>query len=292
MELKKSKVQFNADSHTYFLGETQLSGITGMINNQLFPGSFDNIPKEILENARLRGTNGHNAIDLFLQTGVPSDIELIDGLRKFIEDNNVIPVETEYVVSDEVIFASPIDMVDAEFNLYDWKFTSVLNKSYLQWQLSLYAYLFELQNGFPPKKLYAVHIKDNVFTKVPIERLSDDKLLRLMECELNGTPYVQNELEAIDYQTLILLENELLSQKAILSEIDERHSALKELVRAQMVNAGVKSLDFDGLKITVVEDTTAKTFDAKRFKEENPELAADYERNSTRKGYLKLTIKK
>ena len=40
IELVKSGVVFNEENHTYFLGDKQLSGITGMIKRQLFPDKY------------------------------------------------------------------------------------------------------------------------------------------------------------------------------------------------------------------------------------------------------------
>lgn len=37
IDLVKSSVVFNEEDHTYFLGDKELKGITGMISRQLFP---------------------------------------------------------------------------------------------------------------------------------------------------------------------------------------------------------------------------------------------------------------
>ena len=43
IELVKSGVVFNEENHTYFLGDKQLSGITGMIKRQLFPDKYKSL---------------------------------------------------------------------------------------------------------------------------------------------------------------------------------------------------------------------------------------------------------
>ena len=49
IELKDSGVLFNKERHEYWLGNRQLSGITGMLQRQLFPDEFDNVPEEAIK---------------------------------------------------------------------------------------------------------------------------------------------------------------------------------------------------------------------------------------------------
>ena len=62
IELKESGVIFDAQKHTYHLDGKQLKGITGMIGRQLFPDTYKNVPKDVLEKARVRGSNIHQII--------------------------------------------------------------------------------------------------------------------------------------------------------------------------------------------------------------------------------------
>ena len=57
IELKDSGVVFNKEEHTYRIGDTFLSGITGMLQRQLFPNEFDGIPSAVL-NAAANYGNG------------------------------------------------------------------------------------------------------------------------------------------------------------------------------------------------------------------------------------------
>lgn len=290
-KLIDSKVQFDNGLHSYTLGEKKLQGITGILSKHLFPNSFDMIPDNVLENARQRGTNGHAAIEIYdkLVLITKGQDELLANYINFRKDNGIKVLSNEYLASDNTNFATQIDMVDTEFNLYDWKFTSVLNKSYLQWQLSICAYLFEKQNGFKPNRLFAVHIKDNQFDKTEVERLPDNLIEDLFTAELSGTMYKNDKVATINYEALCLLDNELVKQKEIMAEIEAKYATLKDLVYKQMIENGIKSFDTDNLKITVVADSQSTTFDNKRFKADYSELAKEYEKISNKKGYLKIT---
>lgn len=65
MELKNSGVVFNEELHEYWLGDKQLSGITGMIQRQLFPDEFEGVPEEMMMAAAEYGTDVHASIEDF-----------------------------------------------------------------------------------------------------------------------------------------------------------------------------------------------------------------------------------
>ena len=48
IELKESGVLFNEEEHSYRLDGKELSGITGMLQRQLFPDEFDGIPQSVI----------------------------------------------------------------------------------------------------------------------------------------------------------------------------------------------------------------------------------------------------
>lgn len=65
MKLAQSPVIFNEIDHTYFFGDTQLSGITGIISRYLFPDKYNNVPPYVLEKARLRGSEIHSQLEQY-----------------------------------------------------------------------------------------------------------------------------------------------------------------------------------------------------------------------------------
>jgi hypothetical protein len=182
-----------------------------------------------------------------------------------------------------------IDLVDDNGNFYDFKTTYTLDKSYLSWQLSIGAYLGQQDKELG---LFAIHIRDNNFELIPVDRIPDEQIQQLFECEANGTLYKADAVATIDTSALVLLEETFLSLKSQMDEIDEKRKTLQELVRVQMQERGIKSFETNGLLITDVADTTATSFDSKKFKADYPDLAAKYEKTTKKKGYLKITIKK
>lgn len=84
---------------------------------------------------------------------------------------------------------------EGEISLADIKTTYRIDKESLSWQLSIYAYLFERQNpGLKVRNLYGVWLRGDKSELIPVERRSDEEVMRLMECEVKGEKYLSTEI--------------------------------------------------------------------------------------------------
>lgn len=146
IELAKSQVVFNELDHTYMFNGKQLSGVTSMLSRTLFRDKYKGISKEVLAKAADYGHNIHEQIELVDSLGVTSDTPAVQDYLRMKNDLGVSTLASEYLVSDEDLIASSIDIVFNDLSLVDIKTTSKLDMEYLSWQLSIYAYLFERQN--------------------------------------------------------------------------------------------------------------------------------------------------
>lgn len=184
IELVKSKVVFDEISHTYdFLG-MKLSGITSLLHRTLFADKYTGIDPSILAKAAEYGHNIHEQIEIVDSLGVESDNPSVMDYCRIKRENNLTTLRNEYLVSDELQYASSIDIVFDDFSLADIKTTSKLDMEYLSWQLSIYAYLFELQNpGLKVPRLYAIWLPKPKYgrsTIVEVPRKSKDAIKVLM----------------------------------------------------------------------------------------------------------------
>lgn len=111
IKLVKSPVVFNEENHTYFLGEKQLRGITGMISRQLFPDKYKGVPDHVMRRAADKGSRIHSQCEFVDSTGFePESIEAENYLRERM-NAGYDALANEYTVSDEEYFASNIDCV-------------------------------------------------------------------------------------------------------------------------------------------------------------------------------------
>lgn len=277
-KLVYSPVVYNDIDHSYTLGDTVLSGITGMIGRQLFPDKYSNVPEGLLRSAAERGKNIHAEIEMMLNGFNPSEIS--DEAMAFSMLN--IPVlESEYIVSDGERFASPIDIVTEDLDLCDIKTTYTLDEEYCSWQLSVYAYLFELQNPrLKAGKLKAIWLRGNKAEVVELPRIPSPEIARLLACEAMGerfVPLTPDLSEANDILAKIGdAEKMVLNIKKELDRAEEESKKLKSGLLKIMQGAGVTKYESNGLSITVKKGYTRETVDSAKLKAELPEIYGRY----------------
>lgn len=291
IQLNPSWVVFNEEAHTYTLGGKQLHGITGMLSRQLFADKYKNIPEYILRRAKERGTDVHKDCEFADATGLEPQTTEGKNYLELRKDFKVLA--NEYTVSDNEYFASNIDCVwekDGEVILADIKTTAHLDEEYLSWQLSIYAYLFELQNPeLKVSQLYGVWLKDDKKQLVTINRRPTEEIIKLMDCEKSGGTYLipQEENMLITRSAVdILIEAKQMSEY-----YTKRYKDIKQQLLNAMVEHKVKSWDTETLKATYTPASESTTFDSKKFQEEHPELYNQYLKKSTQKETIRITIR-
>ena len=147
--------------------------------------------------------------------------------------------------------------------LCDIKTTSQLDTEYLSWQLSINAYLFEMQTGIKVDRLMAYWTRSNEF--VEIKRKDDAEIKKLLQaeldCEIYTKPNETLELIQIDQQnTFIEIQRQIQSQKAMLEQLEQQQEQMKVEIMEAMKQNGIKSFDMGEIKLTYIAQTTRERF--------------------------------
>lgn len=277
-KLVKSGVVFDSERHTYTLNGKQLSGITSLLDRQLFKDKYSGIPESILRNAAERGTYIHQSCEL-ADEGFPTECKEAKNYLSLKYKYKLMTEESEYLVSDNEHYASCIDKVyryDKDtFFLGDIKTTYKLNKEYVQWQLSIYAYLFEKQNpGAKVSSIFAIWLRGDTHQLVELDRVPTENVEELLYCDSHGLQYSDkcetfpilfNEAEGL----IVDIENQLKA-------LTEQKKALTEGIMKAMVNAGLYSWKGDNVSITRKTASTRKSFDKERFEADYPNVYDNY----------------
>lgn len=172
-QLAKSNVVFDELSHTYDYMGQRLSGITSLLHRTLFADKYKGISSATLAKAAAYGHNIHEQIELVDTLGVESDHPSVKDYCRIKEQNGLKTLANEYLVSDNIAYASSIDIVFDDLSLADIKTTSKLDYEYLSWQLSIYAYLFEMQNpGLKVPRLFAIWLPKPQYGKSMIAEIA------------------------------------------------------------------------------------------------------------------------
>lgn len=299
MELVKPTVIFDPEAHTYHTPEgVKLQGITGMLRRQLFPDEYRDVPQRILDHAAERGHAVHQLCELVDDLGITSEEADAQAYIRLKADQGLRYRASEYLVSDNTRFASAIDKVyedgESSFILADIKTTYRLNEEYVRWQLSIYAYLFELQNpGAKASGLLALWIRDGHASAYAMERIPAEIVTALLDAEAEGRQFV-NPLSRAD----ITLPERYRQMEQSIIEIDrqarywaEQKKALMDGLMQEMVRAGAYQWDGDSIKLTRKKDSIRKAFDAKKLAEDHPDIYAEYLKELPQAGSITLKIK-
>ena len=290
--LNPSWVVFNEEEHTYTLNGKQLHGITGMLSRQLFADKYKGIPDSVLRVAAERGSKIHKDCEFHDATGLAP--ETIEGKNYSQLRKDFHVVANEYTVSDNDYFASNIDCVWELGNqviLADIKTTSHLDEDYISWQLSIYAYLFELQNPhLKVSKLYAVWLRGDIAKLVEVPRKDDDVVVSLLNSEKRGEAYlapVEDEKALITRSAVDIL----IEAKQMAEYYKKRYEEIEATLLKAMIDNGVKSWDAGTLKATYTPASESDRFDSKKFQQEHPDLYSQYTTKTTRKETIRITIR-
>ena len=292
--LTKPSVVFDKGSHTYFLNGKQLSGITGLLERKLFPTKYAGVDEETLHKAAEYGSNVHEQIakddgaDEFV-------LDEVLSYRKIITAHNLKPIAHEYLVTDSDKYASAIDLVfeneNGTVDLADIKTTYKLDKDYVSWQLSIYAYLFELCNpGLKVKNLYGLWLRDDKSSYEKVYRHDKDEVLRLLaddteDCFLPDAPKMPADIVEMASQ----LEEYFTILKWYEKKYKEQEKEFKSRLTKLMGEAGIYNISIGGLKISYVKGYTKSSLDSTRLKKEMPEIIDKYSKITNISPTIKIT---
>ena len=169
-----------------------------------------------------------------------------------------------------------------------------MDLEYLGWQLSIYAYLFELQNPLiKVDKLFGIWLRGDKSKLVEIERKPDSEVKKLLECEIKGEQYQSNALVPADDKLLIPMQlvNTIVGIEEELSSLSEIQKGYKEKLKTAMRENGVKSCDAGRLRVSYTPSSQSKSFDSKKFQEEHPELYSKYVKSTIKADSIRVTIR-
>ena len=287
IELVDSGVIFNPENHTYELNGAYLSGITDLLQRQLFPNEYANVPKAILQQAALYGNSVHLSCQDFDSNWYNDGTQEVQDYIELCTQYNLSHEASEYTVTDFEAYASNIDKVfrisDNTFDLADLKTYGKMTPEKLEkarWQLSIYAYLFELQNKkAKARELYILHIRnkqkkdgsfDHISNLIPVKRIPSEICKELLDADLKGE----------QFQSPYAIPKEISSQEKRIRElilskdaIEEELSGIKSQILTEMETRNVKTWITDGgIRLTRKLPTTRTSLNLTLLKEAHPEI--------------------
>lgn len=308
-----SPVRFDALAHTYELNGHKLMGVTPIVN-WVFNKTYDGISAETLARAAERGSGVHRACQLYDDCGLMDEeyTREVEAYRSICTGAGLTPLLSEYLVSDEQDLASSIDKVfrpvDGCYPLADLKATSAYHAENVTLQLSLYAWLFEMQN--PERKagrLYCIWLPREKYGKptlYEVQRIPSE----VCECLVSDYAVEQNQeywasrvLEycpklptAIDGQlpaNLVQAEREIARLELDIKVMTERSKELRAGLLELMQANGVKKWEGELITFTRKDGSVRTTLDTAKVKSQYPDVYAACCKESKTSESLMIKIK-
>lgn len=290
MKLNTSRVVYDPVAHTYTLDGSRLTGVTKLIKDNLCPDEYDNVSQATLQAAKERGHRIHSAIELYDTAGITT--EDCEEFLGYIAESQSNPfmlehAASEYVVSDNEKYASAIDKVywgEGGAILADIKTTYRLNKEYVAWQLSVYAYFFGLLNpDIPVVGAYAIWLKGNKHKVEVVKLKSEEEVKNLLYGEGIATPAIPSNLRESEF---LLAELKASADKAV-AAYEEAKARFAEVMTAN----GLDNYKGEFLTVGIRGESTRTSFDSKAFAKDEPELFAKYSKTTVTKGSITIRAK-
>ena len=294
MNLPESPVVFEPEHHTYNLNGKMLSGVTAIVK-WLFPDTYAGIPESVLMNAADYGTLIHSKCELADSMGI-ADEPIIKDYQRIIKDAGLQVAMSEYLVSDEKDIASSIDKVFVDDSLGDIKTTSKVHECNVTVQLSIYAYLYELQTGRSVNKLYLIWLPKPQYGTAMVKELSRipaDVCKYIIEVYVAGGDPLSCITALSHYITaepvhkrvngeipdaMAKVVDELMMVKQQLDELGEREKELKKQVLEAMQSVGEDTWSNDLIQFTRKAAYERESIDTKALKAKEPNIYESYKK--------------
>ena len=294
MNLKESPVLFDPEQHTYTLNGNQLSGVTPIIA-WLFPNTYQGIPQSVLNKAAEYGSLIHSKCELADSMGIVTE-SIVCDYKRIIENAGLQVAVSEYLVSDERNIASAIDKVFTDDSLGDIKTTSKVHIPNVQVQLSIYAWLYEMQTGRTVNKLYLIWLPKPQYGAPELRelnRIPAEVCQHVVEVYLNGGDPVVAIMALSNFVTfeperkrvegeipdgVQEVVDELMVVKKQLDFFTDREKELKGMLMQAMQDTGDDKWSNDLIQISRKAAYERESIDTKSLKANEPSIYESYKK--------------
>ncbi len=307
IELKPCSVVFNPDDHSYYLPEKDkyLSGITGMLERQLFPDTYAGIPEAIIQQAAEYGTAVHQSIENFDMDWTNDGTQEVADYISLTSENGLTHETSEYLITDGENYASMIDKVyrvdETTFDIGDIKTYGVMTadkREKARWQLSIYAYFLELMNKKAKvRRIFILHIRNKAKKDGTFDHISDFiELVRIPSEIVKELLLADSKRE--QFSNPYAIPEDIRQQESVIrtliqakTDAETRLNSIKARILSMMEAQGIKSWATDTMRITRKLPSTRNSFSLADFKEAHSDIDIEpYMRTSQVAGSLTITI--
>lgn len=289
-KLIKSDVIFVKKPHSYVSKEGYpIIGLTSLLRKHKITKDVSKIPKAILNKATERGTLIHQQCEDYDLLGIIPDNEWAIAYTEL----NLTVLESEFLVSYQDIVATQIDKILDDYSVCDIKTSYDIDITGVTWQCSVGAYMLEKQCNIKVPNIYCIHLRNGNVEKIKLDRITDEQIEALLECERKGIAYdgvITREIVPEIPRHLSFKANDIYLAIKKMERLKEELN--KEIIDYMEQNDIIK-LKSDTISFTLVPHGITKTLDKDKLTKDFPDIdLKKYQKESLKKSYLKVTLKK
>lgn len=309
-------IEFEEKGHVYSVnGEIASISVTELLAKHGLAPDYSGVDKKKLRESSAKGKEVHKDLENVLNVaGYEPKTQQGKQFKEWVEQNLDCGVGEQMLgyEKDGMIIAGTADVMgiskDRTFVILgDHKNTSKFHREYVSWQVSLLDYFAkklgkEKINGKVldwkgAKEFYCFHYepKSGSMTVYELEKIPDEEIERLLDCEYNNTLY--------ERQTLVVdteLEKRYLQAEKMFLDIEAQAKAAqntRDTLRAEMLSLMEKQhiLSWESrdgqLKVTYVAPQDRITVDSKKLKTKYPQVYSECQKLSKIKAQIRVTIR-
>lgn len=296
------KVEFNPIDHSYMIGDKKLISVTTLLKKHGLAPDYTGVDTTVLEKAANKGTAVHEEIEDYIKCGYVGFTQEFEGFVNLCAELGFEPLESEVILprgdyteeeAENLVFAGTADIIGRIGNervIVDVKTTAKVDKRY-SWQTSLY----ERADGGKFDRHYIFHLREDKAESILLTPIADEKIDKLIECERSGQIYTESELLIPSdlLERALQAENKLAQIERAKKEADATAQEIRARLYEIMEQQGIASFETTNkaMLITRVAPTTKTSIDGTRLKKEHPEIAEEYTKISSVKGYIKINLR-
>lgn len=307
-------IDFDENTHTYSInGEIASVSVTELLAKHKLSPNFDGVDKKLLKKAAEEGKKVHEDLEkIFNEENYELETEQGKNFEKWVKEKVKCGVAEQRLGFEYkgMTIAGTADVMgflkDDTLFVGDHKNTSQFNREYVSWQVSLYDYFArklkgEKLNGKPfnwqgATKFYCFHYdkKNNGnMTVYELDKVPDEEIERLIECEYKGETYTRRELVVSPELELEFAKRQkaLIRLKKQLESAEQRMEGVRDKLIQLFEEQGIIQWKTDNLTVTYIAPTETHTIDSSRLKRELPQVFDRYQKVNKKKATVRITVK-
>lgn len=172
-EINGHCLEFDEEAHIYICDGVIIPSVSRILKSKFDDYVF--VSRSVLERASAKGTELHEAIELYETTGQESTLKEFRNylfLKKHIGFTNIsneLPVI--YEENGRVLYAGTLDQIieiNGEYGINDFKRVSAPNKEKIAYQLNLYKIAYEQSYHQQIKSLSFMQLREDTRRYIPL----------------------------------------------------------------------------------------------------------------------------